>query len=117
MSDSKMKSQYDYYESIENQFLSVSQLIAQNNDIYIHLKDSFKWDNHKIHSYLKVRHIKVFDSFLMSCVLNQEITLDMIDNNIIEDNPELVQVFEKVALNSSLKQKLLEKDIDKLKKI
>lgn len=112
-----MNSQYDYYENIENQFLSVSQLIAQNNDIYIHLKDSFKWDNQKIHSYLKFRHIKVFDSFLVSCVLNQEITLNMLDNSIIQDNPDLVQMFEKVALNSSLKLRLLEKDIDKIKKI
>lgn len=106
-----------YEEDIGTHYLSVSQLIAKNNDIYIHLKDSFQWDNQKINSYLKFRHTKVFDDFLMSCVLIQKITLDMLDNNIIHNNPDLVQVFEKIALNSSLKKRLLEKDNEKLIKI
>lgn len=106
-----------YEEDIGTHYLSVSQLIAKNNDIYIHLKDSFQWDNQKINSYLKFRHIKVFDDFLVSCVLIQKITLDMLDNDIINNNPELVQLFGKVALNSSLKERLVEKDSDKVIKI
>lgn len=41
----------------------------------------------------------------------------MLDNNIIHNNPDLVQVFEKIALHNSLKERLVKKDIEKVKKI